>query len=279
MSMKEALSILQSTGYTKASKYLLNFGGPSDIIPPSASKRLSVTCEDCFFPGRTAFTSETRKYGPSYKVPYTVNYNNEMTMTFRVGQDFYEKFMFEKWMDKIVDPKSYDIGYYDEFSHTIRISQINENLLVAKGNRTLSDEFSNIFTDIGERLKDGFLDNLGFGSDKSQAIIPIGEEPILYTAEIQNAYPISIQEIPLSHSSTDQIHRIIVTFTFYKYISLPEQTDQDVSLRVESSIINSDIALKNPEKRAVDGQVIDVFSRTASTAKTIFNRGGSILPF
>ena len=68
---------------------------------PSVSRYLALQCETAELPGRTLETADARIYGPSYKIPYRMQYA-ETTLTFICTNDFYERKLFERWMDAII---------------------------------------------------------------------------------------------------------------------------------------------------------------------------------
>ena len=81
-------------------------GNESDAMKssnPSVSRYLALQCEAAELPGRTLETADARVYGPSYKIPYRMQYS-ETTLTFICTNDFYERKLFERWMDAIIPP-------------------------------------------------------------------------------------------------------------------------------------------------------------------------------
>jgi hypothetical protein len=68
---------------------------------PSMSRYLALQCESAELPGRTLLTSEAKIYGPIFKVPYQMQYA-DMNLTFLCTNEFYERKLFEKWIDSIM---------------------------------------------------------------------------------------------------------------------------------------------------------------------------------
>jgi hypothetical protein len=68
---------------------------------PSVSRYLALQCEAAELPGRTLETTPVRIYGPSFEVPYRMQYT-KTTLTFICTNDFYERKLFERWMDAII---------------------------------------------------------------------------------------------------------------------------------------------------------------------------------
>jgi len=96
---------------------------------PSVSRYLALQCEAAELPGRTLETADVKIYGPSFKVPYRMQYS-ETTLTFICTNDFYERKLFERWMDAIIPsdtnnprfPKSQSSRYLTD----IRIIQYDD---------------------------------------------------------------------------------------------------------------------------------------------------------
>jgi hypothetical protein len=70
---------------------------------PSVSRYLALQCESAELPGRTLETADARIYGPSFKVPYRMQYT-DTNLTFLCTNEFYERKLFERWMDSIIPP-------------------------------------------------------------------------------------------------------------------------------------------------------------------------------
>jgi hypothetical protein len=68
---------------------------------PSVSRYLALQCESAELPGRTIETADARIYGPSFKVPYRMQYT-DTSLTFLCTNEFYERKLFERWMDSII---------------------------------------------------------------------------------------------------------------------------------------------------------------------------------
>lgn len=67
---------------------------------PSMSRYLSLQCETAELPGRSLVTADAKIYGPGFKVPYLSQYQ-EITLTFLCTNEFYERKLFDKWLDAI----------------------------------------------------------------------------------------------------------------------------------------------------------------------------------
>lgn len=279
MSYQQASAITSIAGVARPTRYLVSFSGPGELIPPSATARLTVACESVSFPGRTFQTNESRIYGPAYRTPYVATYPLEINMTFRVGSDFYEKRVFEQWMDKINDPVTRDMGYPDDYQFNMFVAGIQDQPgTIPESPRTVGDEISGAFG----RIAEGIATNFGFGQGQTRSpITEIGNEQIVYQAELVRCFPTAIADIELSHGAVDQYMQVQVTLSYQEYRNLPVLQDSDISSAVLNTVSGSEQALSAPpQTRGVFGQVVDITQRGSGVAGVLFNRGnGQLLSF
>jgi hypothetical protein len=66
----------------------------------SMSRYLALQCESAELPGKTFQTADVKIYGPTFKVPYQTQYG-DTTLTFLCTNEFYERKLFERWMEAI----------------------------------------------------------------------------------------------------------------------------------------------------------------------------------
>lgn len=280
MSMPEALSLLSSTGLVRPTRYLVRFSGPVDLIPAAANVRLSVTCEEAIVPGRSYATSEVREYGPQRRVPYVSLYTNDIPITFRVGTDFYERRVFEQWMDFINDPITHDMEYYNNYAFNLDLVQLGsgkDDSLTEQQNEGVLDGFlGNLISPIATGVQESFGLNR---NARNNELIRIGQEKAIYTCRLREVYPVGIQEVPIGHAQNDQYMRVIVNFAFKDWISLPEATNNSVSTANQNSLRSAEQTFNTFQRSSSgSGGVIDVATR-ASQVYGLTQRGGSILPF
>lgn len=93
------------------------------------SRYLALQCESAELPGKTLATADVKIYGPSYKVPYQTQYN-DMTLNFICTNEFYERKLFEKWVDSIMPSDTnnlrYAKGQRSRYLTNIKIIQYDE---------------------------------------------------------------------------------------------------------------------------------------------------------
>ena len=74
------------------------------------SRYLSLQCESAELPGKTFATADVKIYGPTFKVPYQTQYG-DTSLTFLCTNDFYERKLFDKWMETIHPSDTNNLRY------------------------------------------------------------------------------------------------------------------------------------------------------------------------
>jgi hypothetical protein len=76
----------------------------------SLSRYLALQCETAELPGKTLMTHEAKVYGPTFKVPYVSQYG-DTNLTFICTNDFYERKLFDRWMEAINPTDTNNLRY------------------------------------------------------------------------------------------------------------------------------------------------------------------------
>lgn len=96
---------------------------------PSISRYLSLQCEATELPGKSLITQDAKVYGPTYKVPYQTQYG-ETNLTFLCTNDFYERKLFDRWLESIMPTDTNNLRYPDDdatrYLTNIKIIQYDE---------------------------------------------------------------------------------------------------------------------------------------------------------
>jgi len=75
--------------------------GQSKTSNAAMSRYLALQCESAELPGRSLLTADVKIYGPTFKVPYQTEYQ-ETTLNFVCTNEFYERKLFDRWMEAIM---------------------------------------------------------------------------------------------------------------------------------------------------------------------------------
>jgi len=95
----------------------------------SMSRYLALQCEAAELPGRTLATADVKIYGPIFKVPYQTQYS-DTTLTFICTNDFYERKLFDRWMEAIMPSDTNNLrfpkGQQSRYLTNIKIIQYDD---------------------------------------------------------------------------------------------------------------------------------------------------------
>jgi hypothetical protein len=90
---------------------------------------LALQCESAELPGKTLQTADVKIYGPTFKVPYQTQYT-ETTFTFLCTNEFYERKLFDRWMEAINPSDTNNLrfpkGETTRYMSNIKIIQYDE---------------------------------------------------------------------------------------------------------------------------------------------------------
>jgi len=96
---------------------------------PAISRYLALQCESAELPGKTLQTADVKIYGPSFKVPYQTQYTDS-TFTFLCTNDFYERKLFDRWMEAIIPSDTNNLrfpkGVQSRYLTNIKIIQYDD---------------------------------------------------------------------------------------------------------------------------------------------------------
>lgn len=68
---------------------------------PNITRYLGMQCESAELPGVSLLTQDVKIYGPIFKIPYQKQFN-DLTLNFIATNDFYERKLFDKWIESIM---------------------------------------------------------------------------------------------------------------------------------------------------------------------------------
>lgn len=117
-------------GLASASQYMVVinppagpiFGTNTGDILHTTRQQLSFLCEQAEIPGKSLIVNDARYYGPNFKYPTQTEYT-DISMTFLVRDEMYEKQFFDNWMMTINPTHTYDFKYKKDYCTDINIIQ------------------------------------------------------------------------------------------------------------------------------------------------------------
>lgn len=114
----EFISAVKTRGLAKSNRFRLTMPVDGD------AKLLQLYCESCTLPGLTIATDQDRIWGESRDLPYGRIFS-PLNITFHVDAKLDVKKIFEDWQNKIVDPKTRTLGYYNAYVRQIQVEVLN----------------------------------------------------------------------------------------------------------------------------------------------------------
>ena len=89
-------------------------------------RRTSLRCSQISFPGRTLDTQQdVNIYGPVRNIVQGYNFA-ELQAQFQLSTDLREKTFFETWQRLAYNPQTWSMGYYDDYSGSLEIHQLDQ---------------------------------------------------------------------------------------------------------------------------------------------------------
>lgn len=108
------------------------FNDPRDI---------GLLCESCTLPGKQITTLDYPRsgYKNNIKVPNGY-FNEDVTFSFHLTNDFYVKKIFDKWVNSIISPDTYNVAYDSDYKTDVTIQQLDQQNVPVAGIK-LKDAF------------------------------------------------------------------------------------------------------------------------------------------
>ena len=92
------------------------------------SSEMELRVQSVTMPGKNITTTPNdNAYGPSYEMANGISYAEEIEVTYILDSDHRVREFFNNWQDKIVNPVTYDLNYYDDYVGEMTIYQLDQN--------------------------------------------------------------------------------------------------------------------------------------------------------
>tara|TARA_B100000287_G_scaffold365695_1_gene360524 strand:+ start:44 stop:643 length:600 start_codon:yes stop_codon:yes gene_type:complete len=114
-------TIAKRSGLATTEKFEVIFSGNGiQSLDNSVARDLQFLCENVALPTKSISANEKFIHGVAYQMPYRQAFQ-ELSMTFLLTDDMAQKRFFDKWQNKIIDPNTGNMGFYNEYSCKILI--------------------------------------------------------------------------------------------------------------------------------------------------------------
>lgn len=154
-------------------------------ISLSDGRKVSLLCESASFPTLNISTKSQRIFGPAYQRVITSEYGGEgISLTFHVDRDMVVKRLFDAWMESIV-AGGLAPGY---LKNSYTVAYPKEYQVPLRINQL--DEADNV----------------------------------IYSVELEGAFPKSMNLMDLNNSSQNQTHRLSILFAYRRWTPVPPST-------------------------------------------------------
>jgi hypothetical protein len=184
--------------------------GISNLKRTIPAEDINMLCTATNMPGRNLLTHDRRIGMVNKKVAYGYAVE-DVTLTFRVLNDFRIKEYFEAWQNSAVTTE-YELKYFNDYSEDVVIQALT-NSPDADYDKLL-------------RLSYAGLDQGGLATALA------GGESVVYTCVLQNAYPTQVLQMQMSDAQADQLLELNVQLSYKDWSrKISNKTDFRDSLR------------------------------------------------
>ena len=112
-------------GLATTEKFEVVFSDIPSALDGNVNRDLQFLCENVALPTKSLSAGEKSIYGVTYQMPYKVAYQ-ELSMTFYLTEDMAQKKFFDEWQNKIIDPNTGNLNYYDTYACKMLIRKHNK---------------------------------------------------------------------------------------------------------------------------------------------------------
>lgn len=117
--IEQFISTIKQQGLSRTNRYAVTLTPPVSVDNANLSTIL-LLCDQISLPGMNYATIQNRTFGEFREVPYEKLFDS-VTMSFYVDQGLQVKYLFDKWMAYIQDPKTRRFNYYKNYISPMEI--------------------------------------------------------------------------------------------------------------------------------------------------------------
>ena len=119
--LKAAVSNLG--GFAKGNRYNITFTDLPAGLSTTTNENLQYLCEAVSLPTKGIASNAQDIYGPPREIPYRETFT-EAALSFIVDDNFTIKRFFDQWQEKIINPETGNVNYWNNFVATINITRL-----------------------------------------------------------------------------------------------------------------------------------------------------------
>lgn len=201
-----------------------------DRFTSEDKRQISFMCKNASFPKLEITTQDfIEKPSRIRKIAHKRQESQVLPLTFYCSVDFWERKFFEKWMNYVVDPKTYTPNYYDEYAkyNTMTIFSLPKTF---SANFVFDQQIDYRSLREMQTAFNGSPSGGGFSTDSSSLNINeffknlltrgAGSGKPFYYVKFFECYPVSLGEIQLDTSSTNVVEFTVeISYKYFQSIS------------------------------------------------------------
>ena len=120
---RKTLDGLANAGFNYANRYEIEITAPTR----AETRELSIRCDSISIPGRNLRTvGDFNIYGPPIEVAQG-NTFGEIQASFYLSRDMNERIIMEDWQDSVINPETYDLSYYNDYTGVMKIFLLDKD--------------------------------------------------------------------------------------------------------------------------------------------------------
>ena len=113
-------------GFAKGNRYNVTFADLPTGLSTTVNENLQYLCESVSLPTKGIASNPQDIYGPPREIPYRETFT-EAALSFILDDKFTVKRFFDDWQEKIIDPISGNVNYWNNFVATINITRLSND--------------------------------------------------------------------------------------------------------------------------------------------------------
>lgn len=115
--LNEFISRVKTANAARANRFIVLISNPATTLNGDL---VQLYCEQAALPSISFASQPVRTYGEQREVIYDRNFET-LALTFIVDRQYKVKEFFDAWTDKIVNPKTREVGYYMDYARDMSI--------------------------------------------------------------------------------------------------------------------------------------------------------------
>lgn len=114
--LNDFISKVKSVNFARQNRFTVSISSPAE----GNADLTELFCEQASLPSLSLASQPVRTYGEQREVVYDRNFET-ISLTFLVDRQYAVKEFFDKWMNKVIDPNTRLLGYYEDYARDMTI--------------------------------------------------------------------------------------------------------------------------------------------------------------